>query len=250
MSRATPIGPPRDRRRNAIYLVIIVCLLAGLVTGQDLFFNVAYLFIGLLLFAFVWARTGTSWLRLARRTRPRRAQVGHYLEERFTLRNNGLLPKLWLEVYDESELPGHRASHVVSSLRRSSTWSVRTLCLQRGVFRLGPVRLVAGDPFGLFQTERKIDAVAQLTVFPATVNLPAFALPAGALPGGDAVRRRTHLVTTNAAGVRDYHPGDSFNRIHWQSTAPTGKLIVKDFDLDFSRNTWIVMDMNEAAQIG
>lgn len=250
MSRATPINPPRDRRRNAIYLVIIVCLLAGLVTGQDLFFNVAYLFIGLLLFAFVWARTGTSWLHLTRRTQPRRAQVGHYLRERFTLRNGGLLPKLWLEIYDASELPGHRASHVVSSLRRSSTWSVRTLCLQRGVFRLGPVRVVAGDPFGLFQTERKIDAVTQLIVFPATVSLPAFGLPAGALPGGDAVRRRTHLVTTNAAGVRDYYPGDSFNRIHWLSTARRDRLMVKEFELDPLADVWIMLDAERRAQAG
>ena len=36
---------------------------------------------------------------------------------------------------------------------------------------------------------------------------------------GEALRRRTHYVTTNAAGVRDYAPGDSFGRIHWPSTA-------------------------------
>jgi uncharacterized protein (DUF58 family) len=115
---------------------------------------------------------------------------------------------------------------------------------------LGPVRVVAGDPFGLFQTERKIDALARLIVFPATVHLPAFGLPAGALPGGDAVRRRTHLVTTNAAGVRDYQPGDSFTRIHWLSTARRDRLMVKEFELDPLADVWIVLDAERRAQAG
>jgi hypothetical protein len=54
----------------------------------------------------------------------------------------------------------------------------------------------------------------------------------GLLSGGEALRRRTHYVTTNASGVRDYAPGDSFSRIHWRSTARRNRLIVKEFELD------------------
>jgi uncharacterized protein (DUF58 family) len=233
-----------------LYLVIFGCLLTGVITGRDVFFNVAYLFVGLMLFSLLWARSGANWLDLTRHTRPRRAQVGRYLEERFTVRNAGPFPKLWLELYDESDLPGHRASHVVASLRRSSSWSVRTPCLRRGVFRLGPVKVVAGDPFGLYQTERKIDAVAQLVVLPATVALPAFDLPAGVLPGGDALRRRTHHVTTNAAGVREYVPGDSFNRIHWLTTARRDRLMAKEFELDPLADVWLMLDAERRVQAG
>ena len=56
--------PRLDRRRNALYLVILVCLLAGLITGRSVFFNVAYLVVGLMVFSFIWARTGTNWLTL------------------------------------------------------------------------------------------------------------------------------------------------------------------------------------------
>jgi uncharacterized protein (DUF58 family) len=71
-----------------------------------------------------------------------------------------------------------------------------------------------------------------------------FALPAGVLSGGDALRRKTHFVTTNAAGVRDYAPGDSLNRIHWKSSARRGRLIVKEFELDPLADIWIVPDMS------
>jgi uncharacterized protein (DUF58 family) len=241
-----------ERRRSAIYLIIGISLLSGLITGRTFFFNVTYAFGGLLLLSFLWAWNGANWLRLTRQTRARRAQVGRYMEERFTIRNTSVLPKLWLEIYDHSGLPGHRASHVVSNLgsRSSITWSVRTLCVRRGEFLLGPLRVVSGDPFGIFEIERKISATSRLVVYPATVPISDFALPAGLLPGGDALRRRTHYITTNASGVRDYAPGDSFSRIHWRSTARRDRLVVKEFELDPLADIWIVLDAERAVQVG
>lgn len=241
-----------DRRRNALYLIVVVSLLAGLITGRTFFFNVAYAFIALLVFALFWAWSGANWLRLSRQTRARRAQVGRYMEERFTVRNTSILPKLWLEVYDQSSLPGHRASHVVSNLKPkgAATWLVRTLCVQRGEFELGPLRIITGDPFGLFETERKISATSRLVVYPSTVEIPEFALPIGILPGGDALRRRTHHITSNASGIRDYVPGDSFGRIHWRTTARRDKLVVKEFELDPLADIWLMLDCERAVHYG
>jgi uncharacterized protein (DUF58 family) len=241
-----------QRRRGAIYLIIAFSLLSGLVTGRTYFFNVTYVFAGLLILSFMWAWNSANWLRLTRQTRARRAQVGRYMEERFTLRNTSALPKLWLEIYDHSELPGHHASQIVSNLgsRSSATWSVRTLCIQRGEFMLGPLRIVASDPFGLFEVERKISATSKLVIYPATIPISEFALPSGLLPGGDALRRRTHYTTTNASGVRDYVPGDSFNRIHWRSTARRDRLVVKEFELDPLADIWIIMDAERTVHVG
>lgn len=240
----------QDSRRNGLYIIIAASLLVGFITGRSLFFNIAYVFIGLLVFAFAWAWSATNWLHLHRQAFPRRAQVGHYVEERFKLHNSGPLPKLWLELYDQSTLPGHRANHVVSGLRRTQAWAVRTPCVQRGVFRLGPVRLVTGDPFGLFEMKRRLDAVAELVVLPAMVALSDFELPQGVLPGGDALREHTHQVTANAAGVREYLPGDSFGRIHWRSTARRGRLMVKEFELDPTADLWIMLDGERRVQAG
>jgi uncharacterized protein (DUF58 family) len=77
-----------------------------------------------------------------------------------------------------------------------------------------------------------------------TFDIHQFALPVGILPGGDALRRRTHYITTNASGVRDYEPGDSFNRIHWRSTARRDRLVVKEFELDPLADIWVVPDMS------
>jgi uncharacterized protein (DUF58 family) len=109
--------------------------------------------------------------------------------------------------------------------------------------------LTSGDPFGLFLVQRQVPATSRVIVYPATVRLPQVELPMGTLSGGEAQRRRTHYITTNAAGVRDYAPGDSFNRIHWRSTARTGRLIVKEFEIDPLVDIWLFADFSEASLV-
>jgi uncharacterized protein (DUF58 family) len=238
-------------RRNAIYVLTILTLLAGLFTGRAFFFNLAYLLVGLLLISFLWSWLSVRWVSVGRRTRARRAQVGRTLDELFEVRNLAWLPKLWLEVRDHSELPGHRASHVVPPLgiRGKYRWQVETPCLARGEFRLGPLTLISGDPFGFFLSPRRLAATSSVIILPATVELNHFDLPLGTLSGGEARRRRAHFVTTNAAGVREYAPGDSFNRIHWRSTARKEHLMVKEFEIDPLVDIWLFVDFSASSLV-
>jgi uncharacterized protein (DUF58 family) len=232
-------------RRTGIIILGVLALLAGLVTGRDLFFTITYLLGLLLIFSFAWAWGNINWVYIARTTRTRRTQVGRPLEERFTVRNTSVLPKLWLEVRDYSTLPTHLVSKVVNGLgaREAITWRISTICQRRGRYQLGPIELNSSDPFGLFPMTRYLAPTTNVVIYPMTIDIHQFALPVGVLPGGDALRRRTHYVTTNAAGVRDYAPGDSFSRIHWRSTARRNRLIVKEFELDPMADIWVVPDM-------
>lgn len=233
-------------QRNTAYGLLILTLLTGLFTGRAFFFNLAYLIGGLLVISFIWSWLSVRGIVIGRKTRSRRAQVGRTLEESFTVRNTSILPKLWLEVRDQSTLPGHRASHVVPSLAPRSTfrWYVETPCIARGEFQLGPISIVGGDPFGLFHSTRKIAATSRVIVYPETVPITKFELPMGVLSGGEARRRRSQQVTTNAAGVREYVPGDSFNRIHWASTARKDRMMVKEFEIDPMVDIWMFVDFS------
>lgn len=233
------------QRRTAVLLLALAALLSGLLTGRALLFNLAYLLGLLLIISFAWAWININWVHLSRVTRTRRTQVGRPLEERFVVRNTSIVPKLWLEVRDFATLPGHYSSHVVNGLGGKATysWRVTTICQERGRYQLGPIRLSTSDPFGLFPMERDLTPTTNVVIYPLTFEIHQFALPVGILPGGDALRRRTHHVTTNAAGVRDYAPGDSFSRIHWRSSAKRDRLIVKEFELDPLADIWVVPDM-------
>lgn len=233
-------------RRNALYALSILCILLGFVTGRAFFFNVAFVLGMLMIIAFIWAWFAVRWIVIQRRTRTRRAQVGKIMEEAFTVRNTSIFPKLWIEIRDQSDLPGHRASQVVPALgaRARHSWQVQTPCLVRGEFRLGPITMISGDPFGLFIFPRTIPATSRIIVYPQTIHVSRFELPIGTLSGGEAQRRRTHYITTNAAGVRDYVTGDSYNRIHWKSSARKNRLIVKEFEIDPLVDIWIFADFS------
>ena len=238
-------------RRNALYALTIVSLLGGLFTGRSELFNIAYVIGAIMLLSLIWTWLSLRGIALRRRTPARRSQVGAIFAEHFAVRKRGPLPKLWLEIRDHSTLPGHQASHIVPTLlgEREYSWDVKTVCSARGEFQLGPLTVIAGDPFGLFRSPRRLGATDRLLVYPMTVELNRVILPAGFLSGGDAQRQLTHQVTTNASSIRDYVPGDSINRIHWRSTARTGDIMVKEFELDPLVDIWLFSDFSAASLI-
>ncbi|HVO43752.1 MAG TPA: DUF58 domain-containing protein [Aggregatilineales bacterium] len=236
-------------RRNGIYVILILCLVAGIITGRTFFLNIAYMLGALLFLSFFISAASVSGVFIGRRTSSKRAQVGKVLDEQFSVQNRSIFPKLWLEVRDHSSVPGHSASAVAPPLLpgRKFDWRVQTICMVRGEFTLGPITLVSGDPFGLFQSTREIGATSTILVYPAVVPVYSFAPPTGILSGGDAQRQRSPFVTTNAAGVRDYAPGDSYNRIHWRSSARRDQIMVKEFELDPIADVWLFLDLSASA---
>ncbi|MCX7790628.1 MAG: DUF58 domain-containing protein [Chloroflexaceae bacterium] len=224
--------------------------LAAQGTGLRLFFHLSYLLVGLLVLATLWAWLNLRGLVVEREILTPRATVGEYARERIILRNRWFLPKLWVELYDESELP-ERGPGFVATLAGGETgrWTARTLCTRRGRFRLGPATLISGDPFGIVRLRRSAPATGEILVYPQTVDLPDFRLPGAELPGGRTTRARSFHLTPNVATVREYAPGDSMNRIHWRSTARLDQLMVKEFELDPSADVYLVLDLQERAVV-
>lgn len=235
-----------QNRRNALYILMILSLLTGLFTGRAALFNLTCLIAAVMLLSLVWTWLSVRGIALQRTTRTRRSQVGRIFRESFSVCKTGILPKLCLEIRDHSNLPGHQASHVIPTLlnRREYRWDVETVCAVRGEFQLGPLTVISSDPFGFFRSPRRVSTTERLIVYPMTVDLNRVILPMGFLSGGDAQRRLTHQVTTNASSVRDYVSGDSMNRIHWRSTARTDRLMVKEFELDPLVDIWLFNDFS------
>jgi uncharacterized protein (DUF58 family) len=250
-------------------LIAVATFAAGLATGRDLFFNLGYLWLGMVVVSWFWSRVALSGVRLRRRPRTLTSQVGMVVEESLELENHSPFPKLWVEVRDRSDLPGrwaaartlglggdrsfsrgtggfqrHRASRVAVGLGSGQEWAwlTRTICTRRGRYHLGPAELHSADPFGFFHVRAPGSGDQPIVVLPLAVPLPAFPLPSGRFTGGEALRQKTYQVTPNAAGVRDYAPGDGLNRIHWPSSARRDRLIVKEFELDPIADAWLILD--------
>ncbi len=237
--------------RYRVLLLLLALTLAGaLRNGRPIWWGITGAILSLLAIAVLWAWIGVNRVALTRRATMKVALAGQVFEEELKLTNQSLIPELWVEVRDLSTLPGHYASRVLGQVggARWRGWRARTRCAQRGRFRLGPVEIRSGDPLGIYQKQRRINEVSTLLVYPAIFPLRGFALPAAQISGGDAISRRTQQLTANAAGVRDYVTGDSFNRIHWPTTARRGRLMSREFELDPASDVWIAIDLSSAAR--
>ncbi len=231
--------------------ILLVALFVAFGTGFWLLFRLAWV-IGLTVpAAWLISWYGTRSLDVVAERRTDRAQVGQEAQEVIEVHNRGLLPKLWLEVDDPSGMPGHHSKRViVVGSHHTKSWIVDTRLLRRGLYDWGPVRVVGTDPFGLFRRVRLFGGQQQVLVYPPVMDLPRFHAPPANLPGEGRFRRRTHYVTPNASGIREYAPGDAFNRIHWASTARTGDIMVKTFELDPASDIWVVLDMERRVHAG
>jgi uncharacterized protein (DUF58 family) len=118
------------------------------------------------------------------------------------------------------------------------------------LYRLGPLRVLTGDPFGIFQGSITYNTETSFVVYPQLLELPGLPVPWGTAAGNSRSSLRTLHVTTDASGIRDYAPGDSLHRIHWLSSARLGELRSKDFDLEPSGNLWVILDLDAAVHYG
>lgn len=206
--------------------------------------------VALVIISWIWARFSLSGLVLIREARIQRHQVGQIFEERYRIVNKYPMTRLWLEIRDQSSLPGNFGSRVLSVIgaRQQRSYSAYTRLLRRGAFVLGPTLLVSGDPFGLFQKSRLVLTDQELLVLPYVVDLDVFPAPTGQFPGGKAILRRATEVTPQAAAVREYYPGDALRSIHWPSSARKDRLMVKEFEQDPQADVWIFLDAHESVQ--
>lgn len=206
---------------------------------------------GALLVGYWWARSLARGLDLTREMRFGWAQVGDRLVERFTLRNDGWAPGVWIEVDDQSTLPDYRASRGTGLPGRDSLrWHTEAICNRRGLFVLGPTYLRTGDPFGLYTVSLSYPAALPLLVLPPIVPLPNIQIAPGGRSGDGRPRTDAIDRTVSAAGVREYIPGDSRRWIHWRTTARRDALYVRLFDGTPAGDWWILLDMDVDVQAG
>lgn len=233
--------------QRVVLILLGFSLFGGAITGAQIYYRLVYVWLIFYVGNWVWAKLSVYRLDLDRTARTLRAQLGQIFEERFDVRNIIRLPRLWLEIRDESTIPGSLASQVFTQIggKEGRTYIARTRLIRRGVFPLGPTVLASGDLFGMFPMQISFPPQSTLLVYPMLVDIRGFPGPTGLMPGGDALRRRTPQITPNAAGVREYAPGDSLNRIHWKSTARRDQLMVKEFELDPQSEVWIFLDAEE-----
>lgn len=225
--------------------------LAALLLPDGVWTTLLVGFGGLFLVAYAWAREMQRNLHGRRRLRYSWVSVGDRLMEEFTLANDSFLPAFWVQIVDESNVPGYRAGVVRSvGINAVDRWRQEAICRRRGQYHLGPWELHSADPFGIFTVTVRYPQSEELIIHPPIHTELPIPLPAGKSSGRSRSRERSPQATVNAATVRDYHPQDPLRWIHWPTTARQGRLLVRQFDLEAAGDVWILPDMQAEVQLG
>ena len=238
--------------RNLRVLFLAVALvIAAFSTGIGFLFFLVYLSAAIGIGSWLYARRGLRGVRADYRILNPRTHVGEVLQAMYRVENHDRFAKPWIEVWNDSTLPTTLPGRVIRIPGRGTRqWLAKVTLTRRGNFRVGPLRIRTGDPFGLFSTEMSVAQPASVVVFPEVVPLPHWQLPPSPVDGTTRARRRYEAATPLVAGVRPYTHGDAINRIHWLSSARHGELYVKEFDLEQAADLWLVLDLDRSVHAG
>ncbi|HZM73022.1 MAG TPA: DUF58 domain-containing protein [Candidatus Polarisedimenticolia bacterium] len=238
-------------RRLQLALFALILLVAAFSTGWAFLFYLVYLAVLVVGGSYVLTRLGLSDLEAGYAVDQLSGHVGDRIRVTYTLRNTSRIPKLWLEIHNPTSLPAGLPGRAISlGPRTERSWLVRTPLTRRGHFRIEPLQIRTGDPFGLFEASASVGTGVPVVVYPRIEPLPLWKLPAAAIDGSHSTPERTLQSTPLAVTVRPWAPGDAFNRIHWKSTARHGDIQVKEFDLEQTADAWIILDLDRAVQAG
>jgi uncharacterized protein (DUF58 family) len=226
--------------------VLAVILLLGVLLKTPLLVALATALFVVLGVASWWQKHALDGVSYRRRFHFTRAFPEEQVALRIEIENRKLLPLSWLRVQD----PWPRAvgpedddllapSHVPDRGFLTNVFSLRWFELarraytlrfrKRGIYTVGPARLDSGDLFGFYEQAKEAGQVERLVVFPPLLPVSEMELPAEDPFGDRRSRRRLFEDPNRPMGVRQYHPEDSFRRVHWPATARTGQLQVKVF---------------------
>ena len=112
---------------------------------------------------------------------------------------------------------------------------------RRGVYELGPVRLVQSDPLGLVRRHRTWARPTEVLVRPVVTPLEAGSM-AGRPDLEGMPSEQLSLSDLAFHSLREYVPGDDLRHVHWRSSAKADQLLVRQYLESRSMQAAVLLD--------
>jgi uncharacterized protein (DUF58 family) len=242
-------------KRNLFLFLITFCLYAGFSLGNKSLFYLGELLLLVFATSYFYARSLFRNVNAERKHYPRTFE-GQELLMTLHLENRTRVPHFAVEVTDAvpptaeyrltTLIPGRFDSAHVYDLH------VKARCVRkRGLYVLGPVKLEAADPLGIFPREEILDTFSKLLIYPQALELADFpVLQRGVLANVGTETTINPGRSEEFVQIREYRPGDSPRFIHWGSTARHAKLMVKEFQENVMTEVTLFLDLRRLGLTG
>jgi uncharacterized protein (DUF58 family) len=219
-----------------LLLLALISFLGGVATGWPLLQHLGYGVAAVDLFALLVGLLAGRGLSMKASVNRLRVTAGEKFDETFEIGKRGLWPALWLELLDDSGV-----CHPVT-LRSGSCRIVRSrLADERGLHVAAGGLVRVRDPLGLFTLSRSRLESIYVTIHPR----PMATASASLFLSRQARKRARHQLPSadpTSGELRGYRAGDPISRIHWRSTARTGRLHVTDPAPASDESIWLLVD--------
>jgi len=183
------------------------------------------------------------------RTIPPSCNEGEQIVVNLTVRNASWAPKFYLRAEDKLpdwlETSGFISPIILFLLPGESRQISYFLSpVKRGVYTIDAVHVIATDPLGFATYNINVPVKSELMVYPSVLPLRRPFLDDSAAQGWRGLELgRTRGSGHDFHGIRAYQPGDEVRRIHWATTARTGKLTVVESAQGSALDAVIALDL-------
>lgn len=245
----------RRTREGVLYLLAwLVLLVVGLYQQNNLILLAAGLAAGPAVSSIFASAAMLKKLSLQRRS-PRYAFSGEPLKLEYVLENHRRWTAALALTVEDEMVPVDRAipganrlaprtffERIPAKERRLGTWTAPAPA--RGRYRFRSLELLTGSPFGLLERRVSFPAPGEIVIYPRvgtlTRRLNRLTHEVSETRRGQKHNRSAQQIEYH--GMRDYRPGDSIRAIHWRTTARTGELMVKEFEVQHDQDLVLLLD--------
>ncbi|MDF1664931.1 MAG: DUF58 domain-containing protein [Planctomycetota bacterium] len=247
--------PESQILRNGMIFLCILGLIYGLLFQLRLLFLSSLTVLATLFALWFYARQVSSRFRIERKLQ-NKALEDQFVTVRLTVKNCSFLPAfkpLVIDFFSPDKAPYHQLSGPAFMWPGAvASMSYKGVCFnKRGSYEVGPARIVATDPLGVFSSFRLLlnPTTNPLLVLPATEDLKNLAPQKN--PRSRSLSFGEYSLpkpgqSLDFHGLREYRPGDPARFIHWPTSAHRNRLLIKEYDRSQPRQTLVFLDLDGA----
>lgn len=245
----------RHLKKFALTLAGVFIAIVAVIINLDQLYLMATVFFLIPLASFLVGRLMMRGL-LSRRQEVPSCQEGELATVTLVLENTGRLPKLYLRAKDRLPPTLKRIGEGAPLLLQIAPGEAEPVSYQveagqRGAYLLGPTQVTSTDPLGFYTLTQTVGTPSEFLVTPTVLPLRALSFTGGGAWGQrDTDSPPSHGGGLDFHGVRDYQPGDELRRVHWRTTARTGKLAVMEYTQGTASDALVALDLNREAYAG
>lgn len=236
------------RTSSLVVSILIISLVFTLILPFKFIQFIALSLVFIVGVAFLYAKIIAKNIKVERNIKELKLACNEEIELSFSIKNYSALP-VFICYYSDTApflyVFQQENSGIISLRPREIKYvNYRIQAQYRGLYPVGPVKISASDPLGLFEVELELPEILNITVRPARIKLRTNTIP-GFPQGFLKITNPVYEDITMRKAVREYRNGDELKRINWRLSAKFGELFTNMYEQSYDAPFFVFLNLAE-----